>query len=103
VNLRLIASLRAFVLCSGCVAQQVEQIAGAQFVNYGDTPASHTVYLGSDGGYHYFAWSDGKTGGCWKVKKEDLVVANQFEVGTREAFLVKGHDGGWCAYPCEQP
>jgi hypothetical protein len=69
-------------------------------VNYGDTPLTHTIYLGSDERDHYFAWSDGKTGGHWKVRKEELVVENGFALGVREALLVKNHEGHWCAYPC---
>jgi hypothetical protein len=95
---RLTLFLCAFLLCSGCRA---ELISAWQFVNYGDTPLSHTIYLGSDDSYHYFVWSQGKAGGRWRVLKEDVIVANEFEVGDREAFLVKGRDGHWCAYPCE--
>lgn len=99
-------SLRVFplgimLLVAGCSTQQPQTISGAQFVDYGATPLSHTIYLGSDNGYHYFAWSHGKTGGRWKVLREELIVTNQFALGDREAFLLKLQDGQWCAYPCE--
>lgn len=89
------------ILWAGCSAQQVQTISGAQFVDYGNTPLSHTIYLGSDDGYHYFAWSHGKTSGRWKIPREELTVTNQFALGDREAFLLKRPDGQWCAYPCK--
>jgi hypothetical protein len=85
---------------TSCSAHHVETISGTQFVDYGDTPLSHTIYLGSENGYHYFAWAHGKAGGRWKVLQEELIVTNPFPLGAREAFLLKRPNGQWCAYPC---
>lgn len=101
VTLLRAVSVAVLLLSWGCATQRVETISGAQFVDYGASPLSHTVYLGSDGGYHYFAWSHGKSGGRWKVPDGELIVTNQFALGGREAFLLKRPDGEWCAYPCE--
>jgi hypothetical protein len=84
-----------------CTAQRVDTISAAQFVDYGDSPLSHTIYLGSDGGYHYFAWVHGKSSGRWKVPDSELIVTNEFAIGKREAFVLQRPDGKWCAYPCE--
>lgn len=93
--------LGGLLLSPGCAVQRPETISGQQFVNYGDTPLSHTIYLGSDGGFHYFAWSHGKSGGQWKVSKRELILTNQFALGEREASLLKLPNDQWCAYPCE--
>lgn len=100
VSLLRVIPVGILLLVTGCFARQVQAISGAQFVDYGDTLLSHTIYLGSDNGYHYFVWEDGTASGQWKVPREELRVTNPFALGDREAFLLKRPDGQWCAYPC---
>jgi len=85
----------------GCATAHVQQIRYSEFHDYGDTPLSHTIYLGSDSSFHYFAWEHGKSGGNWKVAKAEMIISNEFASGTREAVLVKNPEGNWCAYPCQ--
>ena len=49
-----------------------KDISRSEFVNYGDTPLSHTIYKGSDDIYHYFVWSYEKSSGGWKISKKQL-------------------------------
>ena len=93
--------LGALLLVSGCTSQRFETISGSQFVNYGDRPLAHTIYLGSDDGFHFFGWSHGKSSGRWRVPQDELIVMNPFPLGTREAFVFPRPNGRWCAYPCE--
>ncbi len=101
VSLLRLVPLGILLLVTSCSARQVQTISGPQFVDYGDAPLSHTIYLGSDNGYHYFVWEHEKASGRWKVPREELMVTNPFALGDREAFLLKRPDGQWCAYPCE--
>src|SRR6185295_8976685 len=83
----------ACVAVVGCASARPEQIGYSDFRDYGDTPLSHTVYLGSDQAYHYFAWTHDKSGGKWKVPKVEMAIANEFSTGSREAFLAKNPEG----------
>jgi len=98
--MNLVKALVLAVSVCGCAHSNIEVISPDQFRNYGDTPLSHTVYLGSDSTYHYFAWSNGKSDGEWKMEKVSMRIGKEFAKGEREAFLVHGPDGDWCAYPC---
>ena len=91
--------LAAAVLFSACASGQTyEQIHAAAFRDYGDTPLDHTVYEGSDGGFHYFVWEHGKSSGRWKVSKEEMPFKVEWPLGSREAFMVKDASGKWQPY-----
>lgn len=97
--------MRLFLVCAlvalvaGCASSRPNQIHATEFKNYGSTPLSHTVYLGSDQQFHYFAWSSGKSGGKWKVLKSELPFTAGWPVAQeRTAFLMKNQQGEWQPY-----
>jgi len=60
---------------------------------YGDTPLEHTIYLGSDSNFHYFAWTRGKASGRWRILKASMPFACEFPFEEREAILVLDDSG----------
>ncbi len=89
------ALVAACLQFSACVSDRVVQIHGSEFVNYGVDPLSHTVYLGSDAEYHYFAWSKGKSGGRCKILKSEMPFDHEFPVGSSKSFLERDPRGHW--------
>ena len=85
--------LCAVILGAGCAESGYEKISASDFVNYGDTPLSHTVYVGSDTEYHYFVWSSGKAGGKWQVEKSQMPFRAEMPLGEVEAFLIEDDNG----------
>ena len=99
----MVAARLAWIACfcifaAACTSPQYRQISANGFVDHGDTPLSHTVYLGSDEGFHYFAWTAGKQGGRWKVRKDEMPFDSEFPLGSREAFVYRASDGSWQPY-----
>ncbi len=87
---------------ASCYAEQVREIGPGQFVDYGDTPIEHTIYLGSDDQYHYFAWSHGKSGGRWKIDRDLMNLNRVFPVTDgRSAFLYTDDEGQLQPWPPE--
>jgi hypothetical protein len=80
----------------GCAAQRPREIDVAAFRNYGDFPAQHTTYIGSDANFHYFAWANLPRDGQWKVRKSTMQFRVEWPVDTqRRAFMSKDADGNW--------
>lgn len=90
--------LCAIGLLVGCAAEYYKPISFSQFVNYGDTPLSHTVYVGSDTENHYFVWTYGKTSGKWQVEKSQMPFHAEADFGQTQTFLVKDDEGLWQPY-----
>ncbi|MES2917425.1 MAG: hypothetical protein V4729_02285 [Pseudomonadota bacterium] len=97
--------MRLFLVCAlvalvaGCASSRPHQIHAAELNNFGSTPLSHTVYLGSDQEFHYFAWSSGKSGGKWKVSRSELAFSPEWPVAQgRTAFLKQNQQGQWQPY-----
>jgi hypothetical protein len=74
-------------------AKYYRKINKSEFIDYGDTPSCHTIYVGSDDSYHYFVWSSGKIGGRWKVSKADMPFRQEYRKGEKEAFLIRDNWG----------
>jgi hypothetical protein len=87
----------------GCVGHEHESIDASEFVNYGDFPLTHTVYVGSDTEHHYFVWSSRKSGGKWQIEKAQMPFRAEAPFGEIEAFLVKDDEGHWQPYGLEAP
>ena len=60
------------LITTSCSDDEYKQIKKGDFKHYGDTPMLHTFYKGTDQTFHYFVYSSGKTGGKWKLIKNDL-------------------------------
>ena len=79
-----------------CAAPRPTQIGVGAFLNYGDFPAQHTRYIGSDAEYHYFVWAGAPRSGEWKVLKSAMPFKLEWPVdGVRQAFMTKDTDGSW--------
>jgi len=92
------SSLVAIVALSilGCASQQPQEIQVSSFENYGDFPAQHTRYIGSDSEYHYFIWANLPRDGQWKVRKSTMPFRSEWPVdGQRWAFMTKDTEGNW--------
>jgi len=97
--MRLLLVCALAMVFAGCASNRPNYIHAAEFKNYGSTPLSHTVYLGSDQQFHYFAWSSGKSGGKWKAKKSELSFATEWPLAEgRTAFLMQNQQGQWQPY-----
>ena len=80
----------------GCASQRPHEIDVAHFANYGDFPAQHTRYIGSDSEFHYFTWANLPREGQWKVRKSAMPFRSEWPVdGHRWAFMSKDSDGTW--------
>ena len=80
----------------GCASHRPREIDVASFRNYGDFPAQHTRYIGSDGEFHYFIWADLPRSGQWKVHKSAMPFRNEWPVESqKQAFMTKDADGNW--------
>jgi hypothetical protein len=80
----------------GCASNRVAQIDAAAFRNYGASPLQHTMYMGSDAEFHYFAWSDSLRSGRWRVRKVAMPFRTEWAVELqRGSFLVQDQDGQW--------
>jgi hypothetical protein len=91
-------SLVAIVALSilGCASRRPQEIDVASFANYGDFPARHTRYIGSDTEYHYFIWANAPRSGQWKVRKSTMPFRAEWPVGGyRRAFMTKDAEGNW--------
>jgi hypothetical protein len=91
-----------FVLCqviavlflvSGCASSRPKLVDADAVPLYGVDPMYHTVYIGSDGQYHYFGWNRGLRSGQVKVDKAHLKLSREFARGTSTAFVEKTRDG----------
>ncbi|MDX5436459.1 MAG: hypothetical protein LPK03_04655 [Pontibacter sp.] len=59
----------------------------------------HTLYLGSDDMFHYFAWSSGKASGKWKVMRPEMPFETTWALSEgRDAPVVRGAQGNWQPY-----
>lgn len=80
----------------GCASQQPHEIDVASFSDYGDFPAQHTRYIGSDSEFHYFIWANFPRDGQWKVRKSTMPFRTEWEVGrNRWTFMTKDAEGNW--------
>ena len=80
----------------GCAAQRPLEIKVASFANFGDFPAQHTRYIGSDSEFHYFNWANFPHDGQWKVRKSTMPFRSEWPVdGHKWAFMSKDYDGNW--------
>ena len=93
LKLALVAVLAIDFLAAGCATRAPVRISVSELRDYGDTPLEHTIYLGSDERFHYFAWSSGKSGGEWKVDRSELPFRREFPRGSRGAFLITAPGG----------
>ena len=82
--LRLSLLLCSTLVAISCGGAKPVLITPGEFHNYGDAPLEHTLYLGSDSQFHYFAWSHDKSGGRWKIEKSDMPFHREFKLGTYE-------------------
>lgn len=86
--------------CNG--SDDYQHINLDRFKNYGDTPLEHTVYKGTDNDYHYFIWSNGKSGGKWKVNKQNLDFECELSFPLEKgAFIFKNNDGKLTHQACK--
>jgi|SRR5690349_7026556 len=93
------AWLLSAALIGGCASTPAyEHIPAGSFVDYGASPLRHTVYLGSDEAFHYFAWENGKSSGNWKVSKSEMPFTSEWPMGQRTATMTKDSSGHWQPY-----
>ena len=78
---------------SGCATDQPRLVSAGRIPLYGSDPLSHTVYVGSDERYHYFAWSSGLRSGQVKVDRSALALSHEFGRGEGKAFLTRKEHG----------
>ena len=75
------------LLLTGCAHNEPELAQPSQVACYGSERFSHTVYLGSDKEYHYFAWTHELKRGSWKIPRYALELPGEFPRGKGRSFV----------------
>ncbi len=90
-NKVIILSCLIGLILVGC---QTRTIPPSGIICYGTDPLMHTIYLGSDEFYHYFAWQNGKSAGTWEVKQKSLLLPETYPLDSgKRYFVFRTHDG----------
>jgi hypothetical protein len=89
---KMLILLCALLFIVSCTTD-IQEVKPSEVKCYGNDPLVHTVYIGSDKKWHYFHYQKGKTGGHWKVKKEELKWKYEFPHGKGHQFIKRNEAG----------
>ena len=97
--MRVVLASALLIFVVGCSSSSIKAISASEFHDYGSAPMEHTLYLGSDDMFHYFAWSSGKASGKWKVMRSEMSFETTWALSEgRDAPVVRGVQGNWQPY-----
>jgi hypothetical protein len=97
-TMRITLGVVALILI-GCSAPSAVMTSARDLPLYGVDPLYHTVYVGSDEGFHYFRWSRGLGSGSYIVPRDEIVFDGEFVRGEGQVFLTRGDDGSIRFHP----
>lgn len=93
-----VAFLLLVVALGACSSDEAVELPASRFINYGAAPLSHTLYMGSDATFHYFAWESGSSSGGWKIRKTDMPFCAEVPSTRTGLAIVKNQSGAWQPY-----